>query len=272
MFETIYNFWHCFDEKLPLNVMMAGTSYCDRTYHIERKKANLYSFEYIIDGSGVLEIDGATVFPKKNDGYILTKNSHHRYYSDAETPWVKIWVAFDGPLAETLFLQYIPSNTYLVEGCNLLPFLQEILKIVGAETFNYASMTDDVAVILLKMGIFIKNHLQKKPALLSEKIKNWLDFHIEEGAGLDALCADLNYSKNYLIEVFRRRYGITPYAYCRTRKIEIAKQYLVHTNLSVGEISEKLSFADQHYFSGVFKAAAGVSPTDFRRQNFGKIL
>ena len=40
------------------NVLLAGVSYCDGTYRIERKPENLYSFEYIYSGKGMLVIDG----------------------------------------------------------------------------------------------------------------------------------------------------------------------------------------------------------------------
>ncbi|MFR6590072.1 MAG: hypothetical protein ACLURV_08045 [Gallintestinimicrobium sp.] len=42
----------------PFNVLLAGVSYCDGTYRIERKPENLYSFEYIYSGKGMLVIDG----------------------------------------------------------------------------------------------------------------------------------------------------------------------------------------------------------------------
>ncbi len=65
MHEKIYNFWHLCDPKLPLNVVMSGISYCDKNYRIERHGENLFSFEYIIDGSGVLEINSQIVYPQK---------------------------------------------------------------------------------------------------------------------------------------------------------------------------------------------------------------
>ena len=47
----------------PFNVLLAGVSYCDGTYRIERKPENLYSFEYIYSGKGMLVIDGQRLEP-----------------------------------------------------------------------------------------------------------------------------------------------------------------------------------------------------------------
>ena len=47
MTEKICSFWNYEKKDRPFNVLLAGVSYCDGTYRIERKPENLYSFEYI---------------------------------------------------------------------------------------------------------------------------------------------------------------------------------------------------------------------------------
>lgn len=51
-----------------------------------------------------------------------------------------------------------------------------------------------------------------------------------------------------------------------TKKIDAAKTYLTHTNVSVGTISKTLHYADQQYFSSSFKKAVGYSPLEYRRK------
>ena len=43
------------------------------------------------------------------------------------------------------------------------------------------------------------------------------------------------------------------YVFYDEKRIEIAKNYLTQTNLTISQIAEKLSFADRNYFSSVFK-------------------
>ncbi|WP_028562781.1 AraC family transcriptional regulator [Paenibacillus pinihumi] len=267
MHEKIYNFWHLCDPKLPLNVVMSGISYCDKNYRIERHGENLFSFEYIIDGSGVLEINSQIVYPQKNDVYILTRNSDHTYYSSAEHPWIKIWVVFYGAFAEYLFKQYLPADTYIVKDCNIFSYMNEIINISSATQKNYSKLIDEVSVMLLKIILHLKNHLDHKVLSAAEQIKLCLDTNIENRLDINDVCVELGYSKNYIIKLFRETYGITPYAYYRTHKIELAKQYLLNTNLNINEISTKLNFADQHYFSSSFKAIVGVSPSEYRNKN-----
>ncbi|MDR9852489.1 AraC family transcriptional regulator [Paenibacillus sp. VCA1] len=265
MHETIHSFWHMCDPKLPLNVVMSGISYCDKNYRIERHGENLFSFEYIIDGSGVLEINSQTVYPQKNDVYMLTRNSDHAYYSSEEHPWTKIWVVFYGDLAEYLFKRYLPADTYIVKDCNIFSYLNEILNLSSAGHKSYPDLVDEVSVLLLKIVLRLKNHLEHKVLSAAEQIKLCLDVNIENRMDINDVCVQLGYSKNYIIKLFRETYGTTPYAYFRKRKIELAQQYLLNTHLTVNEISAKLNFADQHYFASSFKATVGVSPSEYRK-------
>ena len=69
MFEEIQSLWHYYDPARPINVLMAGYSYCDKTYCIEREDSDIIQFEYVYDGTGTLEIDGQVLHPSKNDIY-----------------------------------------------------------------------------------------------------------------------------------------------------------------------------------------------------------
>jgi len=265
MREEINNFWHMRDSKLPLNVVMSGISYCDKNYRIERHGDNLFSFEYIIDGSGVLEINNQTVYPQKNDVYILTRDSNHLYYPSEKHPWTKIWVVFYGAFAEYLFKQYLPADTYIVKDCNILSYMNEIIHISSASNKSYFELIDEISVILLKIVLHLKNHLEHKVLSTAEQVKLCLDVNIENKLDMNDVCAQLGYSKNYLIKLFRETYGTTPYAYFRNHKIELAKQYLNNTHLNINEISSKLNFADQHYFSSTFRDIVGMSPSEYRK-------
>ena len=86
MKENIQAYWQHQDASRPLNVLMIGESFCDRTYRISRSGENLLSFEYILEGEGTLVVNGKTCHPGKNDVYILTRNSDHQYWRMQRIP------------------------------------------------------------------------------------------------------------------------------------------------------------------------------------------
>ena len=73
MTEKICSFWNYEKKDRPFNVLLAGVSYCDGTYRIERKPENLYSFEYIYSGKGMLVIDGQRLEPRAGESQIYIR-------------------------------------------------------------------------------------------------------------------------------------------------------------------------------------------------------
>jgi AraC family transcriptional activator of pobA len=59
--------------------------------------------------------------------------------------------------------------------------------------------------------------------------------------------------------------GRSPGALLRERKMLEAKRLLLYSNIAVAETAFALGFADPAYFSRLFRAHTGVSPSSFRR-------
>ena len=100
---------------------------------------------------------------------------------------------------------------------------------------------------------------------LTEKILSLLNENICSDISIDFIAEKLNYSKSSLFKVFKKQTGMTISAYYSMIKINKAKELLISTDLSVTEISEKLAFDSQSYFTKSFKKATGSSPLHFRK-------
>lgn len=77
----------------------------------------------------------------------------------------------------------------------------------------------------------------------------------------------LNISTVYLNEVVKDVTGMNATLYIKNEVVLQAKRMLVHTNLAVKEISNRLGIDDYAYFSRLFTQATGISPTLFRERN-----
>ena len=130
----------------------------------------------------------------------------------------------------------------------------------------YDIMVNKITICLMRIFIYIRNRVLTENAELPDIIRKKLDESIESPFNLDNLCKGINYSKNYVIHVFKNKYHLTPYQYFLDKKIDAAKTYLTHTNMSVGNIASTLHYADQQYFSSSFKKATGLSPLEYRRK------
>lgn len=73
----------------------------------------------------------------------------------------------------------------------------------------------------------------------------------------------MNYSLFSLL--FKQYTGVNFVSYLQSLRIEEAKRLLKTTDWRVSEICHKVGFSDEKHFLKVFKSAAGVSPTEYRK-------
>ena len=266
MIEKFKNFTALYDENEPLKIDIVGETYCDKTYKIERDISDLNALEFIIDGKGTLDIDNQHLLPEKNDVFFLKKGTYHKYASDSKEPWHKFWIVFNGDFAESLVKCYLPENIYLFKNCNAVQrYFEEIIE-TSRKDLPYNIMVNKITISLMHIFIYIRNRVIMENEDLPDIIRKHLDESVENSFNLDNLCNGINYSKNYVIHVFKNKFNTTPYQYFIDKKIDAAKTYLTHTNLSVGSIANMLHYADQQYFSSSFKKATGCSPLEYRRK------
>ncbi len=77
-------------------------------------------------------------------------------------------------------------------------------------------------------------------------------------------------STKYFRTLFKKLYNSTPTQYLISLRLQTAVNFLIESNLSIGQIAELSGFSDVYYFSKLFKTRFGVSPKDYRNYSRGQ--
>lgn len=72
-------------------------------------------------------------------------------------------------------------------------------------------------------------------------------------------------SESSVSHLFKAQTGQSPMRYAERQRIERAKEFLLESDATVGQISDRLGYANPYHFSARFSAVTGVSPSRFRR-------
>lgn len=91
------------------------------------------------------------------------------------------------------------------------------------------------------------------------------NFH-DPAFSIDEALSDRGYCADHMRRLFRDQVGKTPQEYLSALRIKSAKKLLSSravSNYSVAEIASMVGFNDVAYFSRVFKAATGVTPSRY---------
>ncbi|MCB9135120.1 MAG: AraC family transcriptional regulator [Anaerolineales bacterium] len=97
------------------------------------------------------------------------------------------------------------------------------------------------------------------------KVISYLEENMEEKITLSDVAEKIYINKNYLCSLFHEETGKTFSEYLTELRIEQAKHLLQHSELTIMEISEKLAYCDNFYFTKVFKRKMGMSPNRYRK-------
>lgn len=82
----------------------------------------------------------------------------------------------------------------------------------------------------------------------------------------DALANMAALSNIHFRRLFKIRYGASPHEYILSLRIDKAKRLLREKKHSIDEIASMCGFSSLYYFSGAFKKAVGVSPSEFTKK------
>ena len=95
----------------------------------------------------------------------------------------------------------------------------------------------------------------------------YIQEHYTERIRLDTLATLADRNPQYLSTAFSREVGMSVTDYIASLRMEQAKELLVSTGATIGEIGAKVGYDDPKYFSRMFLKQVGESPQSFRRRH-----
>ena len=254
--------------QLPFYITIAGVTYPDPSYHINRKNSRVFCIEYILEGSGTIEVDGKQYTVEKGDVYMLHQNTNHLYYSSNTTPWKKIWFNASGPLVQAVVNSYGLEGVNIIKDSDSLSFFERIVSLCK-DVLPKSVINEKSALIFHELIAYLSNFTETNVSEYSDeviKMKEYIDNHLTENVSSETLAGLIFKSKSQATRIFKSEMGTTPYDYLLERRFSQAKSLLRSTNLLIKEISYRCGFTDEHYFSDIFRRKCGTTPREYRNK------
>ena len=279
--EHYYHFDKYMRPPMPfgeLSLVQIGRLFCKESAVID-KHVHLDWFELTIihDGEGIISTNGKQMPVKSGDIHLSFPADVHEILSSATNP-----LKYD-------FFSFAISNQSWKEDLEWIMrsfhdytqrvFADERIKILVDNGIAEFCKEDIYANELLKsifeqIVIYLIRDFKEKETpqknndnqaqTLCYQIMNYIDTHIFALKSLAELCNAFAYNYSYLSTLFKKNTGRTLLDYYQNAKLKKAKSLLKENKLSVGEISEYLSYSSVYAFSKAFKKKYGVCPTGIR--------
>ena len=163
-----------------------------------------------------------------------------------------------------------PIAASLVPG--ILPIPKEQVSAIGRSLCRAKTALCQTEVLQHILDhILVENQLfsaQADDPVYSEDILHalrYMEEHLSEPVKLETLAQIAGLSPTGLIWKFDRQLKTTPMQYLISLRMQLAKQLLLESDLTVTQIAEQCGYGDVYYFSNAFRQHTGINPTAFRK-------
>ena len=225
-----------------------------------------YKLAYVFGGSGTVDIDGKCYSITAGDSFVAFPFTPFEIRAESGLRYV--WLEFSGVkgaalLARTAFTKQTP-----VLGKIEIPDFQDLFEMPELTGAPYEVYRIGGCLILI-----LSYYMEKFPgkALESE------GYVLRACRVIEANCCDhrfgvkdvaeaLKIDRSYLYRLFMDEMGVSVMDYITRRRVSRAEAMLVASDAPVKDIALSVGYADQMYFSRVFKKQNGRTPTEFRRE------
>lgn len=94
---------------------------------------------------------------------------------------------------------------------------------------------------------------------------DYMDTHWRQAPSLETVARQVHLAPNYFHRKFRKRFGMTPYHYMLTRRMNHAVALIGRSDLPIQAIASQCGYDNPFYFSRTFRRFFGQSPTRMRK-------
>ncbi len=186
--------------------------------------------------------------------YIQRKNCHHEGLVASDGPKY-LYVHFDAEWTDS-------SDALAYSGQFDFKRLFELMKRIDTAS-HQNEQYNSLQYLFLELLLSLRTKSEKNP--MAEQLSKYVEENVEKIASLEDICEAFHYSKNYIIRIFNKEFGISPIQYINEVKLRRAMYLLETTSKPIGEIATACGYADYAYFYKRFIQKTGISPQKWRK-------
>ena len=231
-----------------------------RAIHTFHTQTNC-TLHFILHGSGTLEIGDNAFSLHEGMVFFTPSDTEMRYYPHPDDPWDYVWFSLsDTAECRELFGFTSESPALPIPHFSRVKnILKRMLDELSAKEIGYFGA---LAALYETLDICAA----PAPPRGIRTVKTLIDDNFTiPSFRVETLCRDAGLSHAHLLRLFKAEYGVTVQQYVTARRMELAKELLYTTDLSVSSVAISCGFADETHFMKTFKKTTGLSALAYRK-------
>lgn len=120
------------------------------------------------------------------------------------------------------------------------------------------------------LGYFMQETSEERFAFaklrLMREVQDYISIHYRDRIRIEELSRLVDRAPNYVTQSFKEVTGMTPITYLHHIRVHSARDLILNTRMTIGEIAEYLGYSDQAHFNRAFKKIMGYPPSAVQRE------
>ena len=162
--------------------------------------------------------------------------------------------------------QAMPPAMAALFPTELLPRAEQLYRELSYYTEQQATAAANLAAALAAY-ILSENLILTRNSDEAARLSAYVEKNLAEPLCAERICRDLHLSKTMLYRLFSDHIGCGVNQYITAKRLQLAKDLLLHSTLSVSEICERVGLSNSTYFCRLFKKKTGMSPLRYRKNS-----
>lgn len=260
-------------EHMNIDVATAAETLLNSSTVKEREDVfDCNRFLYIKSGTGKLLMQDKEISLVRGMFCILLSGVSHRIKVEQGEEMSLLWCHFrssyeDRDLYRTL---KIPSHLELEDKEGTVVLFERLFEQLAHDKLTSrlrikATMLELISNYLDSLPMVTQNSNPSEDLQKIDVILQYIDEHLAENITVENLAKQVYLHPNYFIVFFKGILGSSPIQYVNQRRMETAKNLLLKPECNVSTVASRVGM-QIYYFSRMFKAHTGLTPSRYRKQ------
>lgn len=242
-----------------------------------------YEIHYALQGRGTVTVDGVTYPVGPDTLYVTARGIEHAQRCDVENPVVEYCLYLNcrkTPQSEESPLALFIETAFWMgkDGGEVFPLLQQLVEEMRRPQLDSVELLEAVLrqIVVRLTRLYRQGDLPLSADPRIPMSRAEMMFTLEEAflfnyrsLTLPELAGVLNLSMRQTQRVLQVNFGMSFSQKLVAARMAAACQFLVGTDMSITDISERCGYSSIEHFSTAFRRRMGFSPREYRRTHRG---
>ena len=259
------------DDSRPFLINCTGVAALDKPFTTNRPGGRHdYYLMYMLQGELEVRIKGEMIQLTAGDLILFAPEMGYAYQLKKPERMVYLWVHFTGSecAARLKELGLEMARVYHpAEGEELEREIDSVHRLlISRPAFFAQESSARLEMLLCHVARYVQRSSQNVAPDRLWRSMYYLQRNYREKIPIEQLAAMEYLSVSRYAALFHQLTGRSPQQYLIDLRMSNARQLLRETDLSVGDVAERVGYEDALYFSRLFKRYTGLSPRAFRKK------